>query len=265
MTYDLKTRGVKDFRLTVDRLAKQVRDPLEGVVGANTVFRARFYPVSSTPVPVVYTSGSVAATEYELDYETGSVVFNSAPAVQPTMTFSWSNMTDDRVVDILAAAFAEMEGRWPRRWKLVDSTGAEVLYPSESDEANVVNAAGIDPPCGSDTFSTSVAERNLLMACARYTHLASKLDEAAERHFMFREDRGVTVDKTRVPANLDLALKRADSDVKQALRSAQVKYYTDGRHLGTALRQPGTIDYFSDYEWQTDARDDDNRTTYAGT
>ena len=263
MSYDLKVRGVSDFRLSVDRLAKQVRDPLEGTVGGNTVFRARFSPVSSTPTPIVYTSGSVAAGEYTLDGDTGTVVFDSAPSVQPTMTYSWSNMTDEHVVDILVAAFHEMEGRWPRRFKLADSTGAEVVYPSDSDEVNVVDSAGDDPTCGSDTFSTSAVERHLLMACARYTHLVQKLDEAAERTFMFREDRGVTVDKSRVPQNLDLAVARSDNNVKQALRSAQAKYYS-GSNLGSAMKQPGTMDYFADYEWQTDSRDQDYRLTNAG-
>lgn len=263
--YDLKSRGIKDYRLTMDRLQRQVRDPLEGAVGTNTVFRARFHPVSSTPTPTVYTSGSVASSEYDLDSETGTVVFDSAPSVQPTMTYSWSNMTDEQVVDLLARAFEEMESRWPRRWKLVDSDLTEVIYPSDATEINVVNQSSADPTCGSDTFSTSAVERKLLMECARYVSLASKLDSAAQDHFMYREDRGITVDKRSVPGNIDVALQRAEGSLRRALHAAQAKYYTSGTHLGEAQKQPGTKDYFTDYEWQTDSRDDDYRTTYAGT
>jgi len=263
--YDLKSRGVKDFRLAVDRLKYAVRDPLEGSVGTNTVFRARFYPISSTPTPVIYsTSGSVDPSGYELDTETGTVVFDSAPTAQPTMTYKWSNMTDTEVVDILVLAFQDMESRWPRKFKLVDSDSSEVLYPSEATEVNVVDTDGNDPTCGTATFSTSTVERDMLMKCARYSNLAAKMDMAAEQYFMFREDRGVTVDKTKIPANLDLALKRADADVKRAVRAAQSKYYTSGAHLGEAQKSPGTQDYFTDYEWQTGSRDDDYRTTYAG-
>ena len=262
--YDIKSRGVKDFRRTVDRLISAVRDPLEGSVGTNKVFRARFYPISSTPTPIVYTSGSLDPSLYDLDTETGVVVFDSAPASQPTMTYKWSNMTDSQVVDILFAAFYEMEGRWPRRWQLVDSGGSEVLYPDEASEVYIADNDGNDPTCGSDTFSTSAVERAFFMACARYINIATKMDEAAERDFMFREDRGVTVDKRARTSNLDIALKRADNDVRRAMMAARAKYYTDGAHLGAGLKQPGTQDYFTDYEWQTDSRDDDYRGTYAG-
>lgn len=266
MSYDVKTQGIVDYRLTNDRLKKQVRDPLEGIVGVNTVFRARYYPVSGAPTPVVYTSGSVASSEYSVDNDTGTVVFNNAPSAQPSMTYYWSNMTDDEVVDILVGAFQEMEMRWPRRWKLVDSDGTtEVFTPSSATEINIVDQNLNDPPCGPDTFSTSVVERKLLMACARYTTLASRLDFAAERYFSYREDRGITVDKRDVPKNLDIALTRADSQVKQALRAAQAKYFSGGEHLGAAMKQPGTVDYFEHYEWQTDSRDLDHRDTYAGT
>ena len=262
--YDLAARGVQDFRLRIDRLNKAVRDPLEGVVGAGTVYRSRFAPVSETPTPVLYTSGSMDPSTYDLDEDTGTVVFDSAPAVQPTMTYYWSHMTKSEVVGILFAGFHEMEGRWPRRFKLVDSEGAEVLYPDDADNIYVVNQAGTDPVCGSDTFSTSAAERFLLLSCARYTHVGRKLDYMAEHAFAFREDRGLSVDKKSVPPNLDLALKNADNQVKQALRAAQAQYYS-GEQYGMAVLDPHTIDYFTDDEWQTDSRDEDYRATYAGT
>jgi len=201
---------------------------------------------------------------YDLDTETGTVVFDTAPSTQPTMTYHWSNMTDSEVVGILFAGFHEMEGRWPRRFKLVDGDGDEVLYPGEADNIYVVDSSGVDPTCGSDTFSTSAAERQLLLVCARYAHLARKLDETAEHVFMFREDRGLTVDKRTIPQNIDLALKNAESQVKNAIRAAQAKYYTDGEHLGSAILDVHTADYFTDYEWQTDSRDEDYRATYAG-
>lgn len=262
--YDLVARGAKDFRIRIDRLHRVVRDPLEGIVGTGVVFRTRFRPVSSTPTPIIYTSSLVDAADYELDNETGTVVFDAAPTVQPTATYHWSNMTDTDVVETLFAGFHEMEGRWPRRFKLVDGAGAEVLYPSEASVIYVASQTGVDPPCGVDTFSTSAAERQLLLSCARYAHIASRLDDMAERAFMFREDRGLTVDKKVIPQNLDLALKNAESQVKTAIRGAQAKYYTSGEHLGGAHLQPGTVDYFEDYEWQTRSRDDDYRETYAG-
>lgn len=266
MAYDLKTRGVQDFRRFGDRLQAAVRDPLEGAVGtSNTIFRARFYPISSDPTPVVYTSGSLPVSGYSLDRDSGVVSFTTPPTVQPTMTYKWSNLTDSQVVDILADAVDEMEGRWPRRFHLVDSTGSAVIYPDESDEANVVDADGNDPTCGLDTFSTSTAEHNFLMACARYRYLANRLEDAAGSDFMFREDRGITVDKRSVPQNLALALGQADNRATRAMRAAMAKFYTTGAHLGTAFKQPGTKDYFTDHEWQTDSRDEDYRGSYAGT
>jgi hypothetical protein len=263
VAYDLAIRGRQDFRIRIDRLNKAVRDPLEGVVGSGTVFRSRFAPVSDTPAPTLYTSGSLSTDAYSLDCDTGTVVFTDAPTMQPTMTYYWSNMTDSEVVGVLFAGFHEMEGRWPRRFKLVDAEGAEVLYPDDATNIYVVDQNGVDPPCGSDTFSTSAAERQLLLACSRYTHIARRLDEMAERAFMFREDRGLTVDKRSVPQNLDLALKSAESQLLTALRSAQAKYFS-GSNLGCAVLDVRTIDYLEDYEWQTDSRDQDYRATYAG-
>ena len=262
--YDLVTRGLKDFRIRIDRLHKATRDPLEGIVGDGVVFRTRYKPVSSAPAPVLFTSGSIGDDMYSLDLDTGTVVFDNAPTVQPTATYYWSNVTDDEVVETLFAGFHEMESRWPRRFKLVDSEGVEVLYPAEEENIYVVDQNGNDPTCGDDTFSTSAAERSLLLACSRYAYLAGKLDDAAEHMFRFREDRGLTVDKQRVPANIDLALTRAESQVKSALRGAQAVYYTSGEHLGTVILQPGTQEYFADHEWQTDSREEDYRSTYAG-
>jgi hypothetical protein len=266
VAYDLKTRGVQDFRRFGDRLQAAVRDPLEGAIGtSNTVFRARFYPISSDPTPIVYTSGSLPATLYTLDRDSGVVIFDSPPTAQPTMTYKWSRLTDTEVVNILADAVDEMEGRWPRRWHLADSDGSTVIYPEDATEANIVNSDGNDPTCGADTFSTSTAEHNFLMACARYRYLANRLEDAAGSDFMFREDRGITVDKRSVPQNLALALDQADNRATRAMRAAMAKYYTGGEHLGAAFRQPGTKDYFTDHEWQTDSRDEDYRTIYAGT
>lgn len=265
MAYDLAVRGKQDFRLRIDRMHSVVRDPLEGVVGVGTVFRTRFRPVSTTPAPVVYTSGSMDTDLYELDAESGTVVFDTTPETQPSMTYHWSNMTDDEVVGVMFDGFHEMEGRWPRRFKLVDDGGDEVLYPDEASNIYVVDQSGNDPVCGNDTFSTSAAERNLLLVCARYMHLARRLDETAEHMFMFREDRGLTVDQRTIPQNLDLALKNAESQVQNAIRAAQAQYFTSGEHMGSAILDVHTADYFSDYEWQTRSRDDDYRATYAGT
>jgi hypothetical protein len=201
---------------------------------------------------------------YDLDAETGTVVFDTPPSSQPTATYSWSNLTDSDVAEVLFAAFHHMEGRWSRRFKLVDNGGSEVLYPADASVMNVVDQDGVDPTCGSDTFSTSAAERNLLMACARYAYLSELLAAEVNEAMMFREDRGLTVDRRRVPENIDLALQRADNDVTRSMRMAQAKYYTGGDHLGTAILQPGTQEYFADLEWQTDSRDEDYRGTYAG-
>ena len=260
MSYDLVTRGMKDFRTRLDRLQRQVRDPLEGMVGGNnTVFRTRHRPVSSVPTPVLFTSASIDPSAYDLDTDTGTVVFGSPPTSQPSMTYSWSNLTDTRVVETMFTGFHEMESRWPRRFKLIDGEGTEVLYPSEETEIYVVDQNGVDPPCGSDTFSTSAAERNLFLACARYSYLSGLIGDEADKAIMFREDRGLTVDRRFVPENIDKALLKADGDVDRALRSAQAQFYTRGEHLGTALKQPGTRDYFSDYEWQEDSRSQDYR------
>jgi hypothetical protein len=181
------------------------------------------------------------------------------------MTYKWSNMTDDTVVNLLASGVEEMESRWPRRFKMVDSDGTTVIYPEDATEINVVDSGGSDPTCGNDTFSTSLAEIRFLMACANYAWLSETMGRSAVGDFMYREDRGITVDKRRVPLNIGIALENADKAVKATMRGAQAKYYTDGSHLGEAQLSPHTKDYFANFEWQTDSRDEDYRTTYAGT
>ena len=178
---------------------------------------------------------------YDLDEDTGTVVFDSAPAVQPTMTYYWSHMTKSEVVGILFAGFHEMEGRWPRRFKLVDSEGAEVLYPDDADNIYVVNQAGTDPVCGSDTFSTSAAERFLLLfpdVDLRFaTNLVERIRQTMEmaRLEYRKEEIRVTVScavtEVAVEDSPEKLYARAESTLREAKRYGRNRTFVhEGRY-----------------------------------
>ena len=89
--YDLKAGGVADLSRSVLFRSRTIkRDGLSGLVdGSNKVFRTTYYPLLSSVDIIIYTSGSVvSADDYSVDYDTGAVIFDTAPAVQPEADYT---------------------------------------------------------------------------------------------------------------------------------------------------------------------------------
>ena len=262
--FDLATDGVTLFQRVEPVLVKRkvARDPLSGLVdGANQVFYTSYAPILTSGSLSVFTSGSLVGGT--VDYETGEVTLAAAPSVQPAATYTFTPFTTSAQLSFLIAGFHLMETRWPRGWKLVDAGG--VAADETSAAVRVVDSGGADPACGTLTFSTSQAQIGFFFACLRLAYLLTRLTGASVDDFMWRETlRGMTVDKTRRPSNISLAIDQARKEVEGALERAQDEYYTNGEHLGGYVGSPMSIEYVEGLEWQTDAESEDNRSRRGG-
>ena len=267
--YDLASDGVADLGRSVlfrTRLIK--RDALSGPVdGSNKVFRSTYYPMLSSGSIIVYTDGSVVSpADYSVDYEAGVVVFTTAPPGQPEADYTYTQLTSSQFIDILMAGFDEMEGRWNREFVLssdgttyVRATQASTnIYLAVKSATNAVT----DPPFRETTFSGSRTQIRFLIACCEYGLLQMRAEDAAPSLYTFREGTGgLTVDKSRIPANLERSLERKERQLARLMAEAQAEYYEDGEAWGAYVAPPMTEEYEDVYQWQEDARDQDRRTS----
>ena len=259
--YDLSTNGARDFlRYTALLSQRKVpRDPLSGLVdGANTVFLTQYSPILSSGSLTAYdSSGSVVATS-SVDYDTGEVVFPSAPSYQPTATYTATPYTSWQLKSFLMAGFDEMSARWDRPNWYLSSGSSSYIAPTEDDEyiyvvlKNPSDGTLSDPPCyGSVGFSLLRAQTRFYMACCEYAYITRQLMFTAENSINFREARGASIDREQIPKNIDLAMERLERKVVAAMKVAQDQYYAGGDHLGAQISPQHTLDFETNYEWHT--------------
>ena len=258
--YDLAVTGFTGFarygRVLSQR--KIPRDPLIGVVdGTNKTFFTNYKPLLTSASTAVIVG--LTAVGGSVDYETGQVDLTAAPNDQPQATYTFTPYTATQILQFVISGFEEMEGaRWQRGWKLVDAAGNTA--DETSPNVYVVDSSGADPNCGGIIFSLSRVQQAFLMACCEYRYMLSQLDEATLSDFQYREgSRGMWVDKSKRPANIDLAVGRADEKVKRSLQQAQDAFYTSGEHLGAYVPNPVTAEYKDLLEWQTHSKQQDYR------
>lgn len=264
--YDLKTSGVSDLgRSTLFRSRAVKRDRLSGLVdGSNAVFHTTYYPMLSSGSCIVYSSGSVVSSEgYEVDYETGAIVFNNAPAVQPEADYTYSQLTTEQFVDILMAGFDEMEGRWTRGWYLSSNGTTYAVATRDDDHIYIVSKAAdgtvSDPVCGTVGFSASRTQIRFFIACCEYVLLRNRADDSAGSMYTFREGMGgLTIDKSDIPRNLEQALERKEKELAKLL---QVVWEQADEELGGYVPPVCTEEYEAVYGWQGESRDEDRTTS----
>jgi hypothetical protein len=272
MAFELWTDGVR----LVDRFIRLFdkrpvgRDPLSGIVdGSNTIFYSNYQPILSSGSVGLYTSGSlvfVQNTDYTLDYDAGMFNFTNAPSVQPTASYVTAKFSDYQIKSILVAGFDEMEGRWHRNYSLSLTTDAGVVPITEdSATAYITDSSGSDPVIGSITFSQSRTQLNLYAKCVQYAYLTSLQTDSSLNGLIWREAQGLSVDKSKVPQNLELALKRLDADILKALNTAQLELHGTGVWGGT-ITPPHTRDFIAHRWWERASSDQDwnSNTTYVG-
>lgn len=267
--YDLRVEGVADLsRSMLFRVRPIVRDALSGLVdGSNRVFRTTYYPLLTSGSIIVYEGGSeVLPSGYGVDYDTGAVIFDTAPDVQPEADYAYSELTQEQFIDILMAGFDEMEGRWNRGFVLSSSSTTYAAADRDSDHIYVVargaNNEVCDPPFRGNTFSASRTQIRFLIACCEYGQLQMRADDAAPSLYSFREGTGgLTVDKSRIPANLERTLERKERQLAQVLDIAQGEYYRGSAPWGAYIAPPVSQEYRDVYDWQTEAREQDRRSS----
>lgn len=262
MAFDLIVDGVAWLnRLDLGYAKRKVsRDPLSGRVGGgNTVFFTSYAPILTSGSLVVYTTSSGSPVSGSADYDTGEVILDVVPTVQPTATYTVIPHTLSQQLSFLIGGFQIMESVWSRSWKLVDANGAAA--DEESASVLIVNSSGADPTCGAVAFSASGTQIGFYMACVRYAYLLASLTGAALTDYMWRETlRGMTVDRSRRPQNLEIALRYAKEIMDRSLEQALETYYTNGQHYGGFIGNQVTLTYAEVFEWQTAARNEGNRT-----
>lgn len=258
--YDLAVQGIRDFARFGRVLEQQAisLDPLHGVVdGVNRTFHTNYAPILTSGSLAVVTSGSAAAGS--ANYDTGEITLNAAPQVQPFASYTFTPWTSLQVLQFLLRGFDHMEGRWRRGYQVHDSAG----NPATEASANlyVVDSDGNEPSLNGVLFSRSRAQIAFLMVCCERAFLGTHLRTGARLNFMWRETvRGMTVDKSKVPANLQLAVDDVERELQSILFEAQEEYYGDSGYGGAIVR-PATAHYLAAYEWQTASIEGDYRNT----
>ena len=253
MAYDITTTGIADFARLDLVVAKRkiAKDPLVGTVdGANKTFYTNYSPILTSGSLYVYnTAGSAQAGS--ADYDTGEITLNTAPTAQLTATYTFIPYTNAQQLSFLIQGFYEMEGRSSFGFRLIDASGVA----ANEDSTNIyLDYAGADP------ISNSPHMRAYFLACCRYAYLMAQLSGGAVTDYMWRETvRGMTVDKSKRPSNLALAVEAAERAIKAAQAEAENAFYINGENLGAFIGSPMTLEYSSTMEWQTAAENDDNR------
>lgn len=206
---------------------------MSGLVdGVNSTFQTQYAPVlTSGSVTVYNASGSVVAVS-SIDYSTGEVGLDSAPNYQPLATYTYTPYTAYQINQFLMAGFDEMMGRWVRDNWYLSSSGSVLTFPTEDDVSiyvaykNPATNELSDPLCsGSIGFSLLRSQVNFYMACCEYAYISRQLMFTAETSVSFREARGGSLDRQKIPENIELALKHAEAKLILALKRAQDQYY----------------------------------------
>lgn len=262
--YDLAVQGIRDFARYGSALSQQPisRDPLSGVVdGINTVFHTNYFPILASGSLVVRVQNSVVSGV--ADYDTGEVTLNTPPLFQPVANYTTTPYTGTQMLQFLMSGFDEMELRYSRGWKLVDGLGdpaietSAQLYISDRDGAEPVI---LDPL----TFGLSRTQISFYQLCAEYRYYLAIYGLKAQTAYMWRETvRGMTVDQSKMPANLKGLIETLEKRLADAQSMAEAGYY-DGTNYGAYVSAPATLQYLGGMEWQTDSKNADYRSLVPG-
>ena len=262
--YDLAVDGIRELsRSGLFRKAKVVREPLDGIPdGSNLVFRTQFAPLTETETVTVYNAVSGAAVtsgSYTIDHDTGTVLFtdNAAPSSQPAISYHWANLTTEQFKAILLDGFDTMEAIFPRGWRV--SSGSVTYDPANEDDANifVVAAASVADPVTGD-----YTQRAFYQCCCRIAYLDNRMISSAEEDIDYREDRGISVTRTKRTPNFERAFDKEWQKMLRYLEGVYNEHYTDSDRYGQYYSSPATENYLQSYEWQYYSKQQDLRTTY---
>lgn len=227
------------------------RDPLSGILdGTNVTFHSSYFPILTSGSLGVFVGGVL--TPGTADYNTGEITLVSPPVSQPFASYTFTPYNSNQVAAFTIQGFSELESRWTRGWQLLDASGN--WADENSANVYVVDGNGHDPTTGATVFSRSRVQVGLLMLCCEYRFSMLHYRAAARSDFMWRESvRGMTIDKSKRPSNINLSMDDMRDQLDRALAQAQIEYYPGGENFGAAIVSPHTAFYMGAFEWQTDA------------
>jgi hypothetical protein len=258
MPYNLWTDGLADVDRLVRLFNKQQRsrEPMSGLAdGVNTYFYAQYTPILSSGSVYLYTSGSdpLVSTDYVLDSNSGLVIFDTAPSVQPSITYQTARYSDMTMRSLLIAGFDEMELRWYRGLCLSETIGSLTLITETSGSAYITDSSGSAPSAiNGVAFENSRAQIGFYAKCVQLAYLKSLLPESALFGYLWAESGGLRVDKSMTTRNLKMALDALDDDLDQAKSSVQFEWLGDALY-GGAIATPYTADFVAHRWWQKDS------------
>lgn len=254
--YDLFTEGLAAMKgQMLFRTEKFSYQGMMGITsGSNRVFQAPHRPLLSIETTTIYVDGAaVDADDYDIDLETGAVRFDEPPAqgYQPEATYYRSDYADGQIKEMLVDGFRQMEMRWPRGYRLSSGSVSFAEATTASSHAYVVPVDEVSDPviAGSVTFSSSQAQRGVLLGLAELSRMEMEGRQAALTAFSWREDRGMAVDRSRVPDNILGMIRQQEQKVTDALYKAQEEVYGSEPAGGYITITPSS-DYTQNYDWR---------------
>ena len=252
--YDLAVDGVRDLaRSGLFERQTEYREPLDGIPdGSNLLFRTQYRPILSTEDVTVHLSmsgGSVSSGSYTVDHDSGSVLFtsNAAPTTQPAVSYTWANQTLRQFKQILMDGFTTMELLIHRGWRLSSSSATYSMADEDDTNIFVVGASDLLDP---SDFSLSKTQIGFFQCCCRLAYLNNRLLQAAEHDIDYREDRGISVTRTRRAPNLERAFQVEWQKMLKYIEAVNEEVYAGADLYGDYIEPPATEFYLSDYQWQ---------------
>jgi hypothetical protein len=195
--------------------------------------------------------GSTSSGSYTVDFDSGSVLYNIAPSTQPAISYTWANQTLRQFIQILMDGFTTMELLLHRGWRLSSSFATYSAADEDDTNIYVVGASDLsDPDTGDATFSTSKTQVGFFQCCCRLAYLNHRLLRAAEDDIDYREDRGISVTRTKRAPNLETAFQVEWQKMTKYLEAVWEEIYDDADVYGDYIEPPATEFYLSDYQWQ---------------
>ncbi len=263
--YNLSIEGVRELsRSGLFRKAKVVREPLDGIPdSSNLVFRTQYKPLTETEDVTIFNTvsgGSVSSGSYTVDYDTGTVLFtdNAAPASQPATSYHWANLTTREFKQILLDGFDTMEAIFPRGWRV--SSGSVTYTAATEDDTDIFIVAGnsvADPG-----FAARHTQLAVYQCCCRIAYLDTRMISSAEDDIDYREDRGISVVRTKRTPNLERAFDKEWLKLLRYLEGVYDEHYPASDRYGQYFSSPATEDYLENWEWQYSSKRRNLRATY---
>jgi len=250
--FDLAVEGLARLRrMTPLGETPVASEPMAGLVdGVNTLFRTRKSPVKTNSISVVAGGVAVPGTLVPPD------IFDctAAPVAQPYASYTLQPLSDLRAKQLLMDGVTELEGRWPRGWRLSSSTASFVAATENDAHIYVLSEGALTDPSDDVALSTSENQRGLVMACAMYVFRMAQAFAASLAAVSIRGTAGgMTLDRKAIPSAILAALAMYDRRIQTQLIQAMMEW-TGGDSLGGRVGAIATRDYMLAYEWQTAAK-----------